>query len=196
MDILISGFKPFLGETINPSEKIVQKLSTSQENIRTITLPVEFENAFEILKIEIIKNHPDYLIMLGQASGRSVVSLERIALNWVQTHHPDEKGAMPPTGSIQEGAPLARMSKFPIDSIFEDLKGLGLPVEISFSAGAYVCNDLYFRVLQEFPKLKAIFIHVPLIREQLKENDPRPALQFSQAFQVIQSAIQLLSKLR
>jgi pyroglutamyl-peptidase len=101
-----------------------------------------------------------------------------VGLNWVQTHNADESGNRPIAGRILEGVDLALMCSFPIDRIFLELKRKQMPVEISFSAGTFVCNELYFRILNKFKNLKALFVHVPLLPEQVKPTDPKPSLAF------------------
>ncbi len=196
MNILVSGFKPFLGETLNPSEKIVTEIVGLDRTIRTLILPVEFKKSFDLLRAEITKKSPDYLLMLGQATGRKDIALEKVALNWVQTIHQDEAGKTPKTDFIKKGDPLALMTSFPVDIIFEKLKKQKFPVEISFSAGTFVCNDLYYRVLSEFPKLKAIFIHLPLVTEQLTPADVRPGLSYEQQLLTVKNIVHLLRKLK
>ncbi len=192
MKIIVTGFKPFLGEKINPSELLANYIQENFSEISVILLPVEFKAAFEILKTEIQNQKPDYVIMLGQASGRKNISFEKIGLNWIQTVNSDESGFTPSVGAIQNDQTLALMTKFPIDQIYQKLKSQNLPVEISFSAGAYVCNDLYFKVLSSYPDLKSVFIHVPLLPEQLRVNDDRPSVQFAKMVEVVEMTIKSL----
>lgn len=195
MKILISGFKPFLGESLNPSERLVQKIQKKYSTLSTIVLPVEFESAFKYLKNKIQETSPDIVIMLGQAAGRKNICLEKIALNWRQSIQPDESGYIPETTFIQSDRELATMTHFPVDVVAQQLKKQGHPIEISFSAGTYVCNDLYFKTLTEFPNIKSIFIHVPLLPEQQKENDDRPAMEFDLMLKVIESVLESSFKL-
>lgn len=176
MKILVTGFKPFLSEKINPSEVLSVELSKQFSEVTSLVLPVEFGNSFKVLRSHLTLNNYNYVIMLGQASGRDKVSLEKIALNWIQAEYPDESGTLPDTGVILEDKPLALMSDFPVDEIFAKLKKQKLPIEISFSAGTFVCNDLYFRVLDQFETLKSVFVHVPLIEEQIGAAHVRPFL--------------------
>ncbi len=192
MDILVTGFKPFLGEAINPSEKLAVALSEVAE-VRSIILPVEFNNSFEILKSEVSNRTPDFLIMIGQAGGRKNICFEKVGLNWLQTEHPDENGFAPQPGAILKDAPLALMSSFPIDSIYHELKQQSEPVEISFSAGTYVCNDLYFRTLSEFSTLKSVFMHVPCLPEQAKAGEQKPTIEFASQLKVFKYVISQLN---
>lgn len=185
MKILVTGFKAFLGEQLNPSELLSFELDKKFLHVDSLILPVEFTESFNVLEAHLSKNKYDFVIMLGQAAGRTKVSLEKIALNWIQTSNKDEAGNRPVTGKINEAEPLAYMSQFPIDTIYEALKKQNAPIEISFSAGAYVCNDLYFRVCSEFKNLKSVFIHVPLIESQVSDDNPRPFLKFEEQLRVV-----------
>jgi pyroglutamyl-peptidase len=192
MKILISGFKPFLGESLNPSELLVQEIQKKYSTLSTIILPVEFESAFKDLKNKIQETSPDIVIMLGQAAGRKNICLEKIALNWRESSQPDEVGYIPKTTFIESGRELATMTNFPVDVVAQQLKQQGHPIEISFSAGTYVCNDLYFKTLTEFPNIKSVFIHVPLLPEQQKENDDRPAMKFDRMINVLEDLIKII----
>lgn len=170
--ILVTGFKPFLGETINPSAEIISFLQGEAEfknKIKTLLLPVVFAEAFEILKAEFQSENYTHVVMLGQAGGRDKISLERVALNWFESEHPDESGWTPKRESIAEDASSAEFTEIKIESVLLKLKSQGIPAEISLSAGGYVCNFLYFKVLSELTK-KAVFVHVPYLPEQVKTS--------------------------
>ena len=165
MKIVVTGFRPFLGATSNPSENLARELAQQFPEVRAHVLPVEFSQSFSLLKLYLEHDSPDLLIMLGQAAGRSKICFEKIGLNWIQSEHPDEAGKHLASGPILADQPLALMSNFPIDHIVRLLQKDNLPVEISFSAGSFVCNDLYFRALAELSELKPVFVHVPLLKD-------------------------------
>lgn len=192
MKILVTGFKPFLGEKINPSEILALHLQNKFKNVDAEILPVEFSRSFLHLQNKLVTSSYNYIILLGQAAGRNKVSLEKIALNWVQTENADESGIKPATGHIQNGQDLAKMSSFPVDQVYASLKEKNLPVEISFSAGSFVCNDLYYRTISEFSELPIVFVHVPLIKEQLTEDQARPFLDLEVQKIVLENLISAL----
>jgi pyroglutamyl-peptidase len=170
--ILISGFKPFGGEKINPSLDLVEEVSTLP-NVAACILPVEYDRAFSVLEEAIKKYNPSKVIMFGQAGGRAKICLEKIALNWNQTYSADESGFIPPTDHIIHGRPLAEMTKFSVDDLYKKLKHEGYPVEISFSAGAFVCNNVYYKVLTQYTELPSLFVHVPYLPSQGKSDQPK-----------------------
>lgn len=193
MKILVSGFKPFLGEAINPSELLLAEIQKSHPEISCIVLPVEFSTAFEFLKIKVLETNPDFVIMLGQAAGRKNICLEKVALNWRQSAQPDEAGFIPDVGPINPPKDLALMTKFPVDQVHSYLKSMSHPVEISFSAGTYVCNDLYFKMLSEFSNLKSVFIHVPLLPQQKNASDDRPVMELEMMLEVLTTTIKKMA---
>ena len=179
--ILVSGFKPFLKEKINPSELLVEKLKVKYQDLKTVILPVEFDGAFLELQKQIEQVNPKFVIMFGQAGGRPHVCLEKIALNWNQTKSPDEAKFVPQTGRIGDGE-LALMSTFQVDDLSAFLADRHLKSETSYSAGTYVCNNLYFKVLKNYPLIHSIFVHVPFLPEQGPANYPK--MDFAQMEQI------------
>ena len=131
MKILVTGFKPFLGEKINPSEQLAIELSKVSKQVESLLLPVEFQKSYEILEAKLARHQPNFLIMLGQASGRKNICLEKIGLNWMQSENGDEGGFVPEAGRIDSNSPLALLSTFPIDEAFLHLKKKKFSVEIS-----------------------------------------------------------------
>lgn len=191
MKILVTGFKPFLGHDQNPSELLSEQLAKNFSEVESLILPVEFGRAFEVLSQHISQNTYDYIILLGQAAGRHRISIEKIGLNWAETHHRDEAGVKPINGPLVEGAELALMTKFPVDEVYEKLTALKLAVHVSFSAGTYVCNDLYYRALERYRDLKIVFVHVPLLPEQ-KPEFAMNQMSYEEQFQIMTEMLKVL----
>ena len=177
--LLLTGFEPFHKANTNPTKDIVQILDG--ENIKGLTtavLPVEFGRSWQILK-ELIETHkPEIVISLGQAEGRSQIMPEKIAINLDNARIPDNAGNSPVNMAIVSGAPDGIFSTLPIDNYVETLKAADIPASISFSAGTYVCNHLFYS-LQHYCKdkdIKSGFIHVPLMESQASEFPGLPTL--------------------
>lgn len=100
--------------------------------------------------------------MLGLARSRSVVSLERVALNWVDAEIPDNEGEQPLEQPLVAGSPAALFGKLPFKLLRQALQNAGIPAEVSHSAGTYVCNAVYYDVLHTC-SVPAGFVHVPPI---------------------------------
>ncbi len=192
--ILITGFRPFLGESINPSSVLLDWLKVEFVNeVDTLLLPVSFQEAPKLLE-EHLKGH-DYnlILLLGQAGGRSKVSLERVALNWIESEHPDEDGYLPEQGAIFSDENSALLTSLPLSEWKSRLVAQGLPVEISLSAGGYVCNYLYYSTLRMqqlmVRKQNVCFIHVPYLPEQVSSKPLVPSMDLETMKSVLRGLI-------
>lgn len=188
MKTLLSGFEPFADDFLNSSEELVKALVKKDNQLNSVILPVEFYKSFLILKENILNSKPDLLLMFGQATGRSQIGLEKIAVNWQQASIADEAGYRPQSMSVNPDGSLILNTQLPLEAFIFQL--LGEPVEISYSAGAFVCNDLYYRVLSEFPELPSLFIHLPLLPLQKKEAS-LASLELAMQVQTIHKTIQM-----
>ncbi len=169
--ILVTYFEPFDGHKENVSEVIATKL----KNINLLSLPVSFSQSFEKLKNEIDNHNYDYILNFGQAEGRENICFESIAINILDARIPDNENYQPKNKKISASGENAFFSTIPAYNLAEELKGQGLPVEISYSAGTYVCNYIMYKTL-EYTKdtnCQGIFIHLPLCQlQENKKNSP------------------------
>lgn len=175
MKILVTGFDAFNGEKINPASLIIDKLreEVSGHKIEKLLLPTSFYKAGEILEKEIDKLRPDIIISLGQAGGRSEITVERVAINIADASIPDNDGNMPIDEKIKKDGENAYFSTLPIKAIVENLKKEEIPASVSNSAGTYVCNfimynDLYYA--SKYKNMTAGFIHVPYLPAQVLDK--------------------------
>ena len=177
MNILITGFEAFLKNEKNPTEEIIKLLPSSiyGNQITKIILPVVYDECFDKLLPIIQEIKPDVIINLGLAGGRKAISLERIAININDSLHQDNKGNIILDCTIDNLGDKAYFSTLPIKQIMENIQAKNIPVEISNSAGTYVCNNLMYHVLRyiSYHKLsiKAGFIHVPFMSEQVNKSE-------------------------
>lgn len=203
MKILVTGFEPFNKSSINPSAKIVEKLPKMKlpgVDLITGILPVDYQKAPGLLQILIEGHHPQAVICLGEANGRSVVSLERVGLNLMDFRIPDNNGIQVDDTPVIAGAPSAYFSTLPLRKIYNAIKEAGIPVELSLSAGSYLCNQVLFSLLHlasvNYPFLLfGGFIHVPSLPEQVIENDRNiPSMSLETSFKAVQIAVEVSSK--
>ena len=174
--LLISGFDPFGGEAINPSYEAVKRLPNviGEYELTKLELPTVFGRAAEIMIEKIEEIRPDAVICVGQAGGRRGITPEVIGINLREASIADNAGNTPKNEKIRPSAPDGIFSTLPVREMVEAIKAEGLPASLSFSAGAFVCNDLLFSLLCEFKDtdIKIGFIHVPFLPEQAKADVP------------------------
>lgn len=179
--LLITGFDPFGGETINPSWESVKLLQTEigEYSLTKLEIPTVFyEGAQKVIqKAEEIQ--PDVILCIGQAGGRSAITPEVVAINLMEASIPDNTGNQPINQPIIKDGENAYFSNIPVREIVTALKNRDIPAALSFSAGAFVCNQVLYSLLHRFKNtnVKIGFIHLPFLPEQAKEKYPSLALE-------------------
>ena len=176
--ILLSCFEPFGGEAINSSLEVCRLLeSEGRSDLKICILPVVWKSAPEILLKEIEKWNPRVVLAFGQAKRRGI-SLEKRAQNLDDFRIPDNAGQQILAQKIIISAPESLSSTLPLEDIFASLKKEQIPVELSQSAGSFVCNHLFFHLQDALAREKVIsgFIHLPILPEQAREGEFSMAL--------------------
>ena len=177
MNILITGFEPFGGETINPSWEVARALQGEHiagAVVHARCLPTSFGAAPPLLVEALATVQPVLVIGLGQASGRSEISIERIAVNLIDARIADNDGARPQEVPVRAGAPAACFSTLPVKAMRDALRAAGHPAGLSLSAGAFVCNQVFFELQHRLAGtgVKSGFIHLPALPEQASCAQP------------------------
>ncbi len=202
MKILLTGFEPFGNSPINPSEQVV--LSLAKETFPNVKLepeifPVDLKKGPEILLRAFEAVQPDAVLCLGLATRRTVISIERVAVNLLDFRIPDNAGNQIVDQPVIPGAPDAYFTTLPVRKIYNELKTNGIPVELSLSAGAYLCNQITFVLLHHLQnqglKIPAGFIHLPALPEQAAEmKGSIPSMSLETMVQGIRAAIQFITQ--
>ncbi|MBX3019488.1 MAG: pyroglutamyl-peptidase I [Bdellovibrionaceae bacterium] len=164
--LLVTGFKPFLGESENPSELVLGPLA-QEFGVRTLTLPVEYRRAFEVLREELRREPADAILLLGQAATATRLKLERVALNLMDASAADEAGELNLETPIVKSGALALATTLPLREWWTQLAD-PQSYEISNSAGAFVCNSTYYLALNELAgRTPCLFVHLPPLPGQV-----------------------------
>ena len=172
--VLISGFKPFGGATLNPSELLVNVLEQDQipgVELFTVILPVEFDRSAEILLEKVTQIQPDLVIAFGQAEGRTAINPEKFAINLDDARIPDNSGDERKDVVIDKNGSDSYVTTLPIEMMVDAMKRAGYPADISHSAGAFVCNHIFYKLQKTLSgsKIRSGFVHLPLVTEQSSE---------------------------
>ena len=184
--LLITGFDPFGGETVNPSWEAVRLLpeAVGAYRLTKLQIPTVFGQAAEKVLTAAKEQTPDMILCIGQAGGRSAVTPEVVAINLREARIPDNAGNQPVNVPVVENAPAAYFSTVPVREMVKAMQNAGLPAALSYSAGTFVCNDVLYSLLHFFDgtHTQVGFVHVPFLPEQAKDNAPRlPLMQIVQA---------------
>jgi pyroglutamyl-peptidase len=179
MKLLLTGFEPFGGSSVNPSIQVVRVLANGPMegvHLQTAMLPVDKVSGPATLVMAVESYKPDVVICLGQATGRAVISIERVAVNLLDYAIPDNSGAQVKDEPIVPDGPAAYFTSIAVREIRDAVQAAGVPAELSLSAGAFLCNQVLYTLLHHISvnklPIKAGFIHMPALPEQVID---RPA---------------------
>ena len=174
--LLITGFDPFGGETVNPSWEAVRRLpdAVGQYRLTKLQIPTVFSAAADTVLATAKADKPDVILCIGQAGGRDAVTPERIAVNMASASIPDNAGNQPVETPILPGGPDGIFATVPVARMAEAIREAGLPGKISNTAGTFVSNDTLYRLLAHFAGTgtRVGFIHVPHLPTQAKTGGP------------------------
>ncbi len=188
--LLITGFDPFGGESINPAWEAVKLLPDAIRDyeLTKLEIPTVFGVAAQTVIDKAEELNPDVIISVGQAGGRASVTPEMVGINLRFATLPDNTGAVPCDIPIIEGGPAAYFSTLPVRAMAKAICDAGLPGAVSYSAGSFVCNDVLYSVLHRFAgtSVRAGFIHVPFLPEQTTD---KPSLSLDKTVAALCAAI-------
>ena len=177
MNILLTGFEPFGGEAINPSWDVARALHDqviAGATVRARCLPTTFGDAPRALADALAVVRPGLVVALGMASGRSEISIERVAVNLIDARIADNANERPQDLPVRPEAPAAYFSTLPIKAMRDALRAAGHPAGLSLTAGAFVCNQVFFELQHRLAGrgIPSGFIHVPALPEQAARAQP------------------------
>lgn len=177
MKILLTGFEPFDREVVNPSWAVARALhgdAVGSARVEARCLPVSFAEAPGALSAALAEVQPQLVVALGLASGRAEVSLERVAVNLIDARIPDNAGLRLQDVPVRADGPAAYFSTLPLKPMRDALRNAGHPAGLSLSAGAFVCNQVFYELqhLLAGRGLRSGFIHVPALPEQAARAQP------------------------
>ncbi len=165
MSILITGFAPFDGADMNPSWEAVQLVPSSVggHEVHKLLLPVVYGEAARLVQEEIRRVRPCVVICCGLAGGRTALTPELVAINYRHARIADNAGKLYSGEKINPDGPDAYMTRLPVHRMIAAMQEAELPAHLSLSAGAYVCNDVYYALLAGEADLgyRGLFLHVP-----------------------------------
>ena len=190
--VLLTGFEPFGTATSNPSGEIVKQISG--DNIVTAILPVAYTQSAERLLSLIAQHNPDVVICLGQAEGRTSITPEKVAINLDDARLPDNEGVVRNDVKILADGPDAYFSTLPLKEIVDAIKAQGIPVTVSLSAGAFLCNHVFYVAQNKFAgkDVRSGFVHVPLMDSQAPEFPGLPTMPLDQMVTAVRAMLEVL----
>lgn len=164
--ILVTGFMPFPGAPLNPTEWLIGALGRETDpvpgaEIVTRLLPTTYDVCESVLTPLVDELKPDAVVQFGLSAKADGFTLERTAYNMLGVGRPDSAGGMAPAPWIEPLGPGSRSSGLPLGAIATALSAAHLPWSWSDSAGDYMCNLVFYRMRLAMPEAPTGFIHLP-----------------------------------
>jgi len=177
--LLVTGFQPFGGRVVNPSERMCRILTAAAPNDAAVSvrvLPVAYRRAFAPVAEALDEGRLSAALLLGVAPGRSAIDFERIAVNWRGGAQPDEDGLHVAGEKIDPAGPAAYFATAPVDDLVAACRAAGTPTGVSSHAGTFLCNQVFYQALQHCDrgdiKCNVVFAHLPLLPEMAAAGEP------------------------
>lgn len=197
--VLVTGFEPFDGEVVNPSWLVAQALhgrtlaagEGAHARVHAVQLPCVFAAALPALHAALAAVRPRLVMALGQAS-RPAVSVERVAVNLCDARIADNAGAAPVDVPVVAGAPAAYFSTLPVKAMVQAVRDAGIAVELSHSAGTFVCNQVFFGLMHALRRRRGVrggFVHLPLLPEQAARRGLGAGMALATMTEAVQCAL-------
>lgn len=173
MKVLVTGFDPFGGESVNPAYEAVKLLPETicGAEVVKLEIPTVYAKAGQTVEAAIEEHQPEVVLCIGQAGGRSSIQIEKVAINLAEARIKDNEGNQPSDEPIHEDGETAYFTNLPCKAVVNELRNNNIPSHISYTAGTFVCNEVMYHVLylidKKYNNMRGGFIHVPYVLEQV-----------------------------
>ena len=195
--ILVTGFDPFGGEPVNPAYEAVRLLPDEIAGAKVVKLeiPTVFTRSAKVVEEAMERERPDFVLCVGQAGGRSAITVEKVAINLAEARIPDNDGEQPFDEPLRADGPTAYFSSLPVKAMVANMNEHGIPAFLSYTAGTYVCNSIMYNVLylieRRVPGVGGGFIHVPYAVEQgVGKPNGTPVMEVATMARALEHAIE------
>lgn len=196
--VLLTGFEPFNGSAVNPSQRVAQELAGLGESLgvelTAALLPVDAAKLPTLLLPMLNQLRPSVVLHLGEAAKAEGVRVERLAVNLLDFEYPDNTGRVIRDSPIEGGGPAARWATLDVRAAERAIAGAGVPVSVSMSAGTYLCNQALYLSLMWSEALggdRAVgFIHLPSMPEQVAAGQrPGPGMELERSVAAVEAVL-------
>lgn len=200
MKILVTGFDPFGGESINPAIESVKRLpeTIAGAEIIKLEIPTVFHKSLQVIDEAIAKYDPDAILSIGQAGGRSDITVERVGINCDDARIPDNEGNQMIDELVFADGPSAYFVNLPIKAMVANIQSKHIPASVSNTAGTFVCNHVTYGVRylvdKKYPGKRSGFIHIPFLPQQVLDKKDTASMSLETIVTGISAAIEAIVK--
>ena len=201
MRLLLTGFEPFGGETVNPSWEVARAIEAAPPpgiELTALRLPVVGRISFERLLPALDAGAFDAWLGLGEAGGRAHLSVERVGINVLLDRGPLSTNLE--EQALVEDGPAAYFSQLPVSDLASAMARAGAPTRVSNTAGTYICNEVTYVVQHHLAStgraMSSGFIHLPYLPEQaLNKRTDTPSMALETQVLGVRTALEAMRDL-
>jgi len=199
--VLVTGFEPFAGASVNPSAEVAKALDGRRVGawqVQAVILPVHHLSAAAATGALLDDLDPVAVVHLGLAPERAQIALERVAINVMDYAIADNEGFQAVDQACVAGGPAAYFSTLPLRATLDALRGAGIPAYLSATAGTYLCNFVLYTTLHALASrprpARAGFIHLPLLPSMVApDNAQQPSMDLGVMLRGVELALETLA---
>jgi len=170
--VLVTGFGPFPGAPVNPTEQIVRRFARTSRLHGHTTAAHIFQTSYTAVERDlprlIAKHRPRAIILFGLAASTPHLRIETLAHNEITQQQVDVTGNMPVQNAIRPARTMTLRGRAPFMRLVNAARIAGVKAQRSQDAGRYVCNYAYWRAIEASRKPggpnQVVFVHVPELR--------------------------------
>lgn len=200
--VLLTGYGPFGNTPVNPAEQVARALdgeTVRDAKIESLIVPNNFFEAIDIVTAAVEKISPALVVMMGEYGGRSMITVERVAINYNDSTRyglADNKGASLQGEPTVPGGPVGIYATAPIRAMVHSVREAGIPADISDTPGTFGCNHLMYGVLhyltEHAPDVQGAWVHLPALPSvaALDENLGMPSMSAETSTAGVRTAIE------
>lgn len=185
--VWITSFEPFSGRSRNGSEELARSFQSlwtdsffttdrgSVVKLRFYPVPVAYrridavvQNIYETATQQ--GQSPVAILAMGEAGDS--FRLETVAKNLDHTRSFDNERVRRLNFPINPRGPWELNTNFQFDKFMTESRNkFNLPLRLSDDAGTFLCNHLYYRLLElSVPSSPVVFLHVPIV-DKMSNHD-------------------------
>ncbi len=200
MKILVTGFDPFGGESVNAASETVRRLpdAIAGAEIIRLEIPTVRYRSLQVIEEAICRHDPDVILSIGQAAGRADITVERIGINVDDYSIPDNEGNQVTDQPVIADGPDAYLVKVPVRAMVERIRSRSIPASISNSAGTFVCNHVIYGVCHliatKYPGRQSGFLHIPCLPRQALGKGNMPSMSQEMMTEALKAAIEAIAE--
>jgi pyroglutamyl-peptidase len=173
--VLLTAFDAYDCWTENSSWLTLMELTKTlpaAPRITTRRYAVELSALRQRLTSDLAANY-DYVLHLGQAPGHSCIHLEAVGINVNGAASPLPEDLQP----LAADGPVAYRSLLPLAKWASKLRRAGIPSNVSYHAGTYLCNAAlyltHYVAERQHLKTRGALLHLPLETSQVLNGRPQ-----------------------